>query len=337
MPGHPDQPVRAPGRRSPDALVRRLPEADRGSVPGRRAPRPGDATAGRTPGPRSGRTPRGSATSRRSSTGPRTPIPPLILDPTPPGIAAARAGLLAARVASRPGRRPSHVRRPSGGDVRRVAHRGRVLGRARPAQSGPAWRRVDAPSARAGRRRLDWTHAIDPDIGINNITHVIFIVQENRSFDHYFGTFPGADGFPRDAQGRIDVCVPDPAGAWLPAPVPRHEPVRRRRPARPDRLDDLRGRRADGRVRPGARAIGNGCAKHPDDYPCRQAHGRARRGSPTSWGTTPAQEIPNYWAYAKHFVLQDRMFAPGVSWTLPVAPVPGVRVVRDVPGPRTTR
>ena len=51
---------------------------------------------------------------------------------------------------------------------------------------------------------------IDPDIGINNITHVIVIMQENRSFDHYFGTFPGADGFPRDAQGHIDVCVPDP-------------------------------------------------------------------------------------------------------------------------------
>ena len=26
------------------------------------------------------------------------------------------------------------------------------------------------------------------------IQHVIVIMQENRSFDHYFGTFPGADG-----------------------------------------------------------------------------------------------------------------------------------------------
>src|SRR4029077_17942820 len=51
---------------------------------------------------------------------------------------------------------------------------------------------------------------IDPDIGINNISHVIVIVQENRSFDHYFGTFPGADGYARDANGHIDVCVPDP-------------------------------------------------------------------------------------------------------------------------------
>lgn len=28
------------------------------------------------------------------------------------------------------------------------------------------------------------------------IKHVIIIMQENRSFDHYFGTFPGANGIP---------------------------------------------------------------------------------------------------------------------------------------------
>jgi phospholipase C len=29
------------------------------------------------------------------------------------------------------------------------------------------------------------------------------------------------------------------------------------------------------------------------------------------------KEIPNYWSYADHFVLQDHMFAPSDSWTLP--------------------
>jgi Phosphoesterase family len=28
------------------------------------------------------------------------------------------------------------------------------------------------------------------------ITHFIFIIQENHSFDNYFGTFPNADGIP---------------------------------------------------------------------------------------------------------------------------------------------
>ncbi len=41
-------------------------------------------------------------------------------------------------------------------------------------------------------------------------------------------------------------------------------------------------------------------------------------------GTTPdvmgyhdAREIPNYWTYAKDFVLQDHMFEPNASWSLP--------------------
>jgi phospholipase C len=28
-------------------------------------------------------------------------------------------------------------------------------------------------------------------------------------------------------------------------------------------------------------------------------------------------EIPNYWSYARHFVLQDHMFQPDLSWSLP--------------------
>jgi phospholipase C len=30
-----------------------------------------------------------------------------------------------------------------------------------------------------------------------------------------------------------------------------------------------------------------------------------------------AQEIPNYWAYARHFVLQDHLFEPNAGWSLP--------------------
>ena len=30
-----------------------------------------------------------------------------------------------------------------------------------------------------------------------------------------------------------------------------------------------------------------------------------------------AREIPNYWTYAKDFVLQDHMFEPVASWSLP--------------------
>src|SRR5579871_1881843 len=45
--------------------------------------------------------------------------------------------------------------------------------------------------------------------GIQKIKHVIVIMQENRSFDSYFGTYPGADGIPMQ-NGQPTVCVPDP-------------------------------------------------------------------------------------------------------------------------------
>ena len=37
------------------------------------------------------------------------------------------------------------------------------------------------------------------------------IMQENRSFDSYFGTYPGADGIPMK-NGVPTVCVPNPGG-----------------------------------------------------------------------------------------------------------------------------
>src|SRR6266576_3202678 len=52
--------------------------------------------------------------------------------------------------------------------------------------------------------------------GIHNIQHVVVIMQENRSFDSYFGTYPGADGIPPG------VCVPDPAKGGCVTPY--HDP-----------------------------------------------------------------------------------------------------------------
>src|SRR5580692_9736870 len=46
-------------------------------------------------------------------------------------------------------------------------------------------------------------------VGIHKIRHVIVIMQENRSFDSYFGTFPGADGIPMRG-GVPTACLPDP-------------------------------------------------------------------------------------------------------------------------------
>ncbi len=49
------------------------------------------------------------------------------------------------------------------------------------------------------------------------IKHVIFIMQENRSFDSYFGTFPGADSIPMK-NGVPTGCVPDPKSGLCETP-----------------------------------------------------------------------------------------------------------------------
>src|ERR671931_1658608 len=65
---------------------------------------------------------------------------------------------------------------------------------------------IAAVPSRASRRPL---HVHGRAQAIHKIRHVIMIMQENRSFDSYFGTFPGADGIPM-SDGVPKVCVPDP-------------------------------------------------------------------------------------------------------------------------------
>src|SRR5712691_4872950 len=158
--------------------------------------------------------------------------------------------------------------------------------------------------------------AIDPSLGIGNIDHLIFVVQENRSFDHYFGTFPGANGLPVDANGAISVCVPDPE---------RHACDRAYHDTNlydaggPHNVKATRitvdGGAMDGTVQ-ALEAIGNSCRHNPTQFACRQA-APGPDGQPDVMGYHTAAEIPNYWNYATTFTLQDRMFAPSDSWTLP--------------------
>jgi phospholipase C len=54
------------------------------------------------------------------------------------------------------------------------------------------------------------------DFDLSKVKHLVFQMQENRSFDHYFGTFPGARGFNdptaiRLPNGRPVFQQPDPA------------------------------------------------------------------------------------------------------------------------------
>ncbi|GAB2625197.1 phospholipase C, phosphocholine-specific [Streptomyces capparidis] len=63
-----------------------------------------------------------------------------------------------------------------------------------------------------------------PSGGLDAIRHVVVLMQENRSFDHYFGTLRGVRGFgDRNAielpSGQLVFAQPGPSGAVLPFPV----------------------------------------------------------------------------------------------------------------------
>ncbi len=146
--------------------------------------------------------------------------------------------------------------------------------------------------------------------GIRKIRHVIVIMQENRSFDSYFGTFPGADGIPmRD--GTPAVCVPNGIGGCV---RPFHDAGDRNAGGAHGPLAGMRdvdGGKMDGFIRVGNRALIDRCRKKPSFTGC--AHLRR----PDVMGYHDARELPNYWTYAKAFVLEDHMFEPNWGWSLP--------------------
>ena len=53
-------------------------------------------------------------------------------------------------------------------------------------------------------------HSPSPDVALarSKINHSVVIMQENRSFDTYFGTDTAADGLPRQ-NGMFTVCIND--------------------------------------------------------------------------------------------------------------------------------
>ncbi|HET8751762.1 MAG TPA: alkaline phosphatase family protein [Gaiellaceae bacterium] len=150
-----------------------------------------------------------------------------------------------------------------------------------------------------------------PTGDIHEIRHVIVIMEENRSFDSYFGTYPGADGIPMK-HGRPTVCVPNGVGGCVkPFLDPNgaddsggpHGPLAGRH--------DVDGGRMDGFIRLAAGKLIRTCRRHRHSSAC--THLR----HPNVMSYHDGRQIPNYWAYARSFVLQDHMFEPNWGWSLP--------------------
>ena len=118
-----------------------------------------------------------------------------------------------------------------------------------------------------------------PVTGLNKIDHIVFIIKENRTFDTYFGTFPGADGATTGVNSTGQVI-----------PLGRT----------PDKTPYDLGHGFTDAVT----AINGGKMNQFDLVKNGNVNGYL-----LPYTQMTETDIPNYFTYAKKFVLADRMFS----------------------------
>src|ERR1700680_1365316 len=122
---------------------------------------------------------------------------------------------------------------------------------------------------------------------IHKIKHIVIIMQENRSYDSYFGTYPAGNGIPRNANGVFAVCVPDPARGACVQPYHDSNDLNGGGPhGATNATADINGGRMDGFVAQQHHG-GRGHCASPFDPRCGSG------GQPDVMGYHDAREIPN--------------------------------------------
>jgi phospholipase C len=116
-------------------------------------------------------------------------------------------------------------------------------------------------------------------VGFSKIQHIVFIVKENRTFDNYFGQFPGADGATRGTLSTGQVITLGHATDTMPY--------------------DL------GHDWQDAHTAVNGGAMNQFDL---VVNGN-KNGQFLGYTQFTQPDIPNYWTYAQKFTLADNTFS----------------------------
>jgi len=116
------------------------------------------------------------------------------------------------------------------------------------------------------------------------IQHVVFIMKENRTFDHYFGMLPGVDGATTGTTSNGQVVPLSHLGS-------------------PSQLDNL--------------CNSWDCAIEAVDNGKMNRFDLIDAGTLNAYTQLDEQDISNYWAYAHHFVLADRYFTSVHGPSLP--------------------
>ena len=149
-------------------------------------------------------------------------------------------------------------------------------------ESGVTLRGAPARIAHPGRAPFGQVASAEAT-DMTAIQHIVFIVKENRSFDNYFGTFPGADGATTAVISTGQVI---PLG-HTPDALPRdldHSwgyAITAMDSGKMDRFD----------------------VTYTSSYPCNV------NGDYLCLTQLTQQDIPNYFTYAQNFVLADQMFS----------------------------
>jgi len=130
------------------------------------------------------------------------------------------------------------------------------------------------------------------------IQHLIVIVQENHSFDNYFGTYPTSngtlDGTIAEQLQQVDGI---PKGTCLPYSAACLRPYRTNSSKAEDPIE--------------------GQAVYEQDYDSGKMDGFARTSGPQSLAYFDQNEIAAYWTYAEEYGLAENYFAPVLSTTNP--------------------
>jgi phospholipase C len=169
-----------------------------------------------------------------------------------------------------------------------------------------------APETASSTTPSTTTLAPPPDEAIHKIHHVVIIMQENRSFDSYFGTFPGADGIPGLAgHPGTEPCLADPHTGRCVRPYHDRQDRQLGGPhGASSATADIDGGKMDGFVQ--QQLAGQAGCEQTFNPACGNGG-----GTPDVMGYHTGADIPNYWSYARDFVLQDHMFQSDASWSLP--------------------
>src|ERR1051326_7232407 len=123
--------------------------------------------------------------------------------------------------------------------------------------------------------------------GLSNIRHIVFIIKENRSFDHYFGQFPGADGVTSGptSNGLVVSLTHAPDSTPYDIGHSHYDVDRAVNHGKMDSFDLVENGNVGGYMLP--------------------------------YTQMSEADIPNYYAYAKEYVLGDKMFSSMAGASFP--------------------